>query len=160
MAGGFANSALVGKRETMQRFAQDVNHSGTFNGNVISMAASAAAIAVLEADNGAVYKQLEANGAALMNGIREIANQLGVPLHVQGLPMAFHLSFTELPALKEYRDYAFHCDKERYGRFSLAMLQRGVRLIERGLWYVSIAHTEEHVEKTLHAVEASLREVG
>ncbi len=160
MAGGFANSALVGKRDYMQRFAQDVNHSGTFNGNVISMAASAAAIAVLEADDGAVYKQLEANGAALMSGIREIANQLGVPLHVQGLPMAFHLSFTELPALKEYRDYAFHCDKDRYSRFCVAMLQRGVRLIERGLWYVSTAHTEAHVEKTLQAVEASLREIG
>jgi glutamate-1-semialdehyde 2,1-aminomutase len=38
------------------------------------------------------------------------------------------------------------------------MLQRGVRLIERGVWYLSAAHTEEHLEKTLQAAEAALQE--
>ena len=89
---------------------------------------------------------------------RAIGQRLGLPLHVQGLPTAFHLSFTELPAIRDYRDYALHCDKERYSRFCVAMLQRGVRLIERGVWYLSAAHTEEHLEKTLQAVEAALQE--
>ena len=160
VAGGFANAALVGKREYMLRFAQDVNHSGTFNSNVISMAASAAAIAELEKDNGAIYRQLEATGSALMTGIDAIGKQLGLPLHVQGLPTAFHVSFTELPAIKDYRDYALHCDKERYARFVLAMLKRGVRLIERGVWYISAAHGEEHVAKTLQAVQEALREAA
>jgi glutamate-1-semialdehyde 2,1-aminomutase len=158
MAGGFANAALVGKREYMIRFAQGVNHSGTFNSNVIAMAASAAAIAELEKDDGAIYRRLEQNGAHLMAGLRAIGQRLGLPLHVQGLPTAFHLSFTELPAIRDYRDYALHCDKERYSRFCVAMLQRGVRLIERGVWYLSAAHTEEHLEKTLQAAEAALQE--
>lgn len=158
MAGGFANAALVGKREYMIRFAQGVNHSGTFNSNVISMAASAAAIAELEKDDGAIYRRLEQNGTALMTGIRQIGQRLGLPLHVQGLPTAFHVSFTELPAIRDYRDYALHCDKERYSRFCVAMLTRGVRLIERGVWYLSAAHTEEHLEKTLQAVAAALQE--
>lgn len=158
MAGGFANAALVGKREYMIRFAQGVNHSGTFNSNVIAMAASAAAIAELEKDNGAIYRQLERNGADLMTGIRQIGQRLGLPLHVQGMPTAFHVSFTELPAIRDYRDYALHCDKERYARFCVAMLRRGVRLIERGVWYLSAAHTAEHLEKTLQAVEVALQE--
>ena len=159
MAGGFPNAALVGRRDYMRRFAQDVNHSGTFNSNVISMAASAAAIAELERDNGAVYRHLEAIGQALIAGLREIAGRLSLPLLVQGLPAAFHLAFTELPAIKDYRDYALHCDKERYGRFTVAMLQRGVRLAERGIWYISAAHTQAHVDQTLAAVEAALKEV-
>lgn len=158
MAGGFANAALVGKRDYMIRFAQGVNHSGTFNSNVIAMAASAAAIAELEKEDGAIYRQLEEKGAHLMAGIRAIGQRLGLPLHVQGLPTAFHVSFTELPAIRDYRDYALHCDKERYSHFCVAMLQRGVRLIERGVWYLSAAHTEEHLEKTLEAVAASLQE--
>lgn len=83
----------------MQRFAEGVNHSGTFNSNVISMAASATAIAELEKDGGAIYRQLE-NGTQLMAGIRQIGQRLGLPLHVQGLPTAFHVSFTELPAIR------------------------------------------------------------
>jgi glutamate-1-semialdehyde 2,1-aminomutase len=160
MAGGFANSALVGKREYMERFAQDVNHSGTFNSNVISMAASAAAITELERDNGAIYRRLEQTGTALMEGIRDIARRREVNLLVQGLPAAFHVSFTDLPAIRDYRDYAAHCDKEKYNDFTTAMLRRGIRLIGRGLWYVSIAHTDEHVERTLEAVDASLEEIG
>lgn len=159
MAGGFANAALVGKRAYMQRFAEGVNHSGTFNSNVISMAASAAAIAELEKDGGAIYQRLEQNGTQLIAGIRELGQRLGLPLHVQGLPTAFHVSFTELPAIRDYRDYAQHCDKERYSRFCVAMLNRGVRLIERGVWYISAAHTEDQLAQTLAAVEGALQEV-
>ncbi|OUC08521.1 hypothetical protein RY27_08455, partial [Litorilinea aerophila] len=147
-------------REYMERFARDVNHSGTFNSNVISMAASVAAIAELERDGGAVYRQMERIGTALMEGLQELGQRLGLPLHVQGLPTAFHVSFTELTAIRDYRDYAQHCDRELYGRFVLAMLRRGVRLIGRGIWYVSAAHTESHVEQTLQAAEAALQEVA
>lgn len=160
MAGGIANAALVGRRDLMARFAADVNHSGTFNSNVLSMAASVAAVAELERDGGAIYRRLDRLGTALMDGIRDIAARHGAPLHVQGLPVAFHLSFTELPAIRDYRDWAVHCDKERYAEFTLAMLRRGVRLIGRGIWYISAAHTDEHVEKTLAAVEGALLEVG
>ncbi len=160
MAGGMANAALVGKREQMIRFAQGVNHSGTFNGNVIAMAASAAAIGELRRDNGAIYQHLEATGSMLMQGIRAIGQRLGLPVLVQGLPTAFHVSFTEWPAIRDYREYAQHCDKERYHRFALALLQRGVRVAERGIWYISAAHTAEQVATTLQAVEEALVEVG
>lgn len=156
MAGGFANAALVGKAETMIRFAQDVNHSGTFNSNVISMAASVAALAELEKNDGAIYRHLERIGTQLMQGLADLGRRHGLPLHVQGLPCAFHVSFTAQPPIRDYRDYALHCDKERYNEFAQAMLERGVRLIGRGIWYVSAAHTEEHVQRTLEAADQAL----
>ncbi len=158
MAGGFANAALVGKRELMQRFAEDVNHSGTFNSNVISMAASAATLAELRRDDGAIYRHIDKIGSALIDGVREIAARHGLPLHVQGLPCAFHLSFNEDPPIRDYRDYARHADKQRYEAFTVGLLERGVRAIGRGVWYVSAAHTEEHVEKTLEAIEEAMRD--
>jgi glutamate-1-semialdehyde 2,1-aminomutase len=160
MAGGFANAALVGKAEYMQRFAQDVNHSGTFNSNVISMAASVAALAELEKDEGAVYRHLNQIGTQLMEGLRDLGRRHELPLHVQGLPCAFHVSFTEQPPIRGYRDYAQHCDKERYNAFTEAMLARGVRLIGRGIWYVSAAHTAEHVQRTLAAADQALAEIA
>jgi glutamate-1-semialdehyde 2,1-aminomutase len=39
------------------------------------------------------------------------------------------------------------------------MRERGVRLIGRGIWYVSAAHTEQHVEKTLALFEDALKDV-
>lgn len=160
MAGGFANAALVGKAEYMERFATGVNHSGTFNSNVIAMAASAAAIAELEKDNGAIYQQLDTIGHALINGLQALGQKHGLPLHIQGFPTAFHASFTDLDAIRDYRDFAQHCDKARYTRFCVAMLERGVRLIERGIWYISAAHTAADVEKTLQAADEALAEVA
>lgn len=160
MAGGFANAALVGKAKYMQRFAQDVNHSGTFNSNVISMAASVAALAELEKEDGAVYRHLDRIGTQLMQGLAGLGRRHELPLHVQGLPCAFHVSFTDQPPLRDYRDYAQHCDKERYTAFTEAMLARGVRLIGRGIWYVSAAHTGEHVERTLAAADEALAEIA
>lgn len=159
MAGGFANAALVGRRDLMIRFAQDVNHSGTFNSNVISMAASVAAIAELEKDDGAVYKHIDRLGHRLMDGLRELGQRHEIPLHVQGLPCAFHVSFTEQPPIRDYRDYAAKTDKERYNDFTLAMLTRGVRLIGRGIWYVSAAHTDAQIDQTLAAADQALAEV-
>jgi len=159
MAGGFANSALVGKREYMERFAIDVNHSGTFNSNVISMAASKATLIELEKDDGAIYKHMNSFGQTLIDGIREIAQRLELPVLVQGLPTAFHVSFTESEAIKDYRDYATLCDKERYGEFTVALLEQGLRLSSRGIWYISAAHTQAQVAPTLDAVEVALKKV-
>jgi glutamate-1-semialdehyde 2,1-aminomutase len=159
LAGGFANAALVGKREYMERFAIDVNHSGTFNSNVIAMAASAATLVELERDNGAVYRQMESTGQMLMDGIRDIAKRTGIPLLVQGLPTAFHVSFTEQAAIYDYRDYVTYCDSARYNEFTFAMLKRGVRVAGRGIWYISAAHNEDHISQTLAAVESALKEV-
>ncbi len=156
MAGGFANAALVGKGEYMQRFAEDVNHSGTFNSNVISMAASVATLAELRRNDGAVYRHIESIGQQLIDGIRDIAARHELPLHVQGLPCAFHLSFNENPPIRDYRDYAQYVDKARYEDFAVKLLERGVRVIGRGVWYVSAAHTEAHVETTLRAIEEAL----
>ncbi len=158
MAGGFPNAALVGKAVYMRLFEEGVNHSGTFNSNVISMAATAAALEQLQSDEAAIYGHLESIGTSLMAGIREIAQRTGVPLLVTGLPTAFHLSFTDVEKIEDYRGLISNCDQKRYERFAVGMLERGVRLLERGIWYVSTTHTDTHVEKTLETVEEVLRE--
>ncbi len=156
MAGGFPNSALVGKRQYMELFGRGVNHSGTFNSNVISMAATAAALRQLEAEDGIVYRRLQEVGTALMEGLGEIARKWSVPLRIQGLPMAFHVSFGEGGPVRDYRELVQSRDQQRYAEFVVAMLRKGVRLLERGIWYVSASHTEADVSETLKAAEEVL----
>jgi glutamate-1-semialdehyde 2,1-aminomutase len=79
---------------------------------------------------------------------------------VQGYPAAFMLSFTDQTAIHDAESFERLTDRQRYLAFALAMLERGVRVLERGLWYVSAAHDEHHVARTLEAAEASLLEVG
>jgi len=122
------------------------------------LTATAAALDQLELDEAAVYGHLESVGTSLMAGIREIAQRTGVPLLVQGLPTAFHLSFTDEKEIADYRSLISNCDQKRYERFAVGMLERGVRLLERGIWYVSTAHTDAHIAKTLETLEDVLRE--
>jgi glutamate-1-semialdehyde 2,1-aminomutase len=122
------------------------------------MAASAAALRELERDDGAVYRVIDARGTALMAGIRALAERHGLPVLVQGFPAVFHVAVTAAPAIRDYREYMASCDRERYRRFAVALLQRGVRVIERGIWYLSAAHSTAHIDQTLTAVEAALLE--
>jgi glutamate-1-semialdehyde 2,1-aminomutase len=58
----------------------------------------------------------------------------------------FHVGFTSLKEVSDYRDCLSY-DKTRYAMFVRGMQERGVRLIGRGLWYISAAHTEADVDR-------------
>ena len=159
LAGGFPTSAVVGRSDLMERFGNGVNHSGTFNSNVISMAATLAALTELTRDDNAAYKRIEATGTTLMRGLSEIGERLGLPLVIQGYPAAFFVGFSDGGPITNASDFADQVDTARYERFALALQSHGVRVLERGLWYVSAVHNEEHVESSLAASEAAMRAV-
>ncbi len=155
MAGGFPVGCLAGKRELMGLIAEGkVNHSGTFNSNVMAMAAALAVLSALE--NNEVYKDLYGLGTQLVQGLRELMEETGIETHLEGPGPMFHLGFTDGEPFHDYRTFAKHNDTDKYHRFVEILLDEGVRVIPRGLWYLSTAHTEEDVEFTLEAVKSAL----
>jgi glutamate-1-semialdehyde 2,1-aminomutase len=151
LAGGFPVAALAGPAETMERFGRgEVNHSGTFNANVMGAAAVVASIDALRADP--PYERVQAYGTALMDGLLAAAEQAGVPLRLQGPGVAFHASFardgedpgpiTDLRGLRAL-------DTERYKRFAVRLAEEGVWVAGRGVWYVSAAHGERELDAVL-----------
>ncbi|MEO7223857.1 MAG: aspartate aminotransferase family protein, partial [Devosia sp.] len=52
---------------------------------------------------------------------------------------------------RNYRDVARR-DHARYVRFAFALLQRGVRILERGAWFVSSEHKSDVIDASLAAV--------
>ena len=78
-------------------------------------------------------------------------------MRVHGLGSVFSTSFTTRADIDDYRDHAMHCDEDRYQRFRVAMLERGVRISANGRWHMASTHTDEDVELTVEAAKDALK---
>ncbi|MEJ7779822.1 MAG: hypothetical protein WKF68_09530 [Daejeonella sp.] len=59
-----------------------------------------------------------------------------------------HTGFTDLKRVDNYRD-TFSYDKAKLGKFIAGLHNGGVRVIGRGLWYISAAHTEKDIDRAI-----------
>lgn len=157
MASGYPISAIVGKKEWMCLLEDGkVIHAGTMNSACALIAAALGTIEVLEKEG--THERIFALGTMLMNGLRKIASELNQNLLVQGLGPMFHTGFTDFKAPNEFRDMGTY-DTAKSRMFIAMMHDRGVRIIGRGLWYISAVHTEEHVEHALAVAKEVLQEM-
>jgi glutamate-1-semialdehyde 2,1-aminomutase len=154
LAGGWPVSALAGRAELMELFGSgEVNHSGTFNASVMSSAATVASLTTIADDP--PYGRMAAFGERLMASIRELGTAHDLPLRVQGLPMAFHVSFGDPAPVWDHRGVAA-LDGERYARLAHVLAEHGVWVAGRGIWYVSTVHGEAELAATVARLEAAL----
>jgi glutamate-1-semialdehyde 2,1-aminomutase len=156
-------SVIAGKEDLFALIASgQVGHGGTYNSLPPAIAAGVATLNVLEREEGAAYRKIQETGWALMNGIRDKASKMGVPVVVQGDPSIFYVGFpadrSSTPNIIDYQT-SLAIDNDLYALFVGAMAQRGVRIIPRGNWFLSSAHSDADVEQTLAAVEESLAEI-
>jgi glutamate-1-semialdehyde 2,1-aminomutase len=146
MAAGWPVAAIAGPAQLMERFGSgEVNHSGTFNGNVMAAAATIATIEVLRSDR--LHERIEQLGARLMDELRTLAEDASVPLRLRGFPVAFHASFGD-GEVYDFRDVQA-LDTARYKVLAARLVDAGLWLAARGIWYVSAAHGERELEVTL-----------
>ena len=93
-----------------------------------------------------IYDQLERQGIRLMDGLSAVFEDAGIDVRIQGVPTIFHLAFGVTEPITNYRD-SLQADKPRYRRFTTALLQRGVRALERGAWFVCASHTDALIDR-------------
>jgi glutamate-1-semialdehyde 2,1-aminomutase len=155
IGGGLPAAGFGGPAATMERIAPagDVYQAGTLSGNPLAMAAGLATLRELDAG---AYERLGALTERLAAGLTELA--AGRPLQVASAPGLLTLFFAADPVL----DFAAAsaCDLEAHARFCRAMLERGVYPppSQFEAWFVSLAHDEDAVDRTLEAATESLRE--
>jgi glutamate-1-semialdehyde 2,1-aminomutase len=159
MAAGWPCAALVGRHDLFSDVATGaLTHAGTFNGNTIATAAVLASLDELE--DGSVYRHVESVGTALIDALTALLDHHGVPIRMQGLPMAFHARFdsgTE-PVTRYAQLQAI--DGDRYGRFAAKLIASGIWVAYRGIWYVSAAHTTADVDETVKRFDAALSDLS
>ncbi|MBI4297239.1 MAG: glutamate-1-semialdehyde 2,1-aminomutase [Chloroflexi bacterium] len=156
VGGGLPVGAYGGRRDIMSLVAPlgPVYQAGTLSGNPLAMAAGLATLKELTRPG--IYVELEALGARLQAGLEALARRIEVPTRVNRVGSLLTLFF----AGDEVTDYdsARRSDTERFARFFRAMLEQGIYLppSQFEAIFLSLAHSEEDLERTLQATEQSL----
>ncbi|ODT70848.1 MAG: glutamate-1-semialdehyde aminotransferase [Pelagibacterium sp. SCN 63-23] len=157
IANGFPVAAIVGRADLMDMFSTGgVLHGGTFNSQPVTMAAMVATQQALTPDH---YEKSAAYGVRLRDGIRDALAEAGIRAQVTGFELMFHVGFGMDAPAHNYRDLV-RSDKAGYAKFAKALLSRGVRVLERGAWFVSSAHDDTVIDQTLEVVRTAAREVA
>jgi len=155
IASGYPLSAIVGRREWMQVVEEGrAIHAGTMNSGNTPVAAALATIEVLEEEQ--PHDRFFEYGKKLMEGIRSAAKKHNQNLLVTGPGPMFNTGFTDLDEVKDYRD-TLSFDQTKLKRFVSAMQHKGVRIIGRGHWYISAAHTEADIDQAIETADDVLR---
>ena len=157
IASGFPISVIAGKRRWMQLVADSrVIHAGTMNSACVLVAAALGTLEVLEESG--TYKRIFRLGKRLMKGLERVSQETGQNLLVQGIGPMFHTGFCDLIKVKEFRDLR-HYEQPKSKMFIQGLQQRGIRVIGRGLWYISSMHTEDHIDHTILMAKDTLQEL-
>lgn len=156
IASGFPLSAVVGRADILEWVADGrVRHVGTFNGNPVSVAAAAAAVAEYSERAPDLYEMLERRARRLAEGLSLAAQAEGVPLLVHQVgPL---LQTFVAPATAEVRNYAdtAETDLAALAIFAEELLDRGVMVLPRGWWFLSAAHSDADIEITIEAARGA-----
>ena len=155
IGGGMPVGAYCGSRALLEQVAPcgPVYQAGTLSGNPVAMAAGLAQLTYLR-EHPEVYEHINARGAALAEGLRELVKRTGAPVVINQLGSLLAPFFTPT-AVTTFTD-AKGSDVAKYARYFQGMLERGVALAPAQFeaMFVSEAHTQAELAATLAAAEA------
>ena len=159
LGNGYPVAAIAGREEVMMTIQPGaMAHGGTYSGNAVAAAAAAATLQALEEED--ALATVEARGRALMEGIRGILAEEGIPAWVGGPPSMFGVVLGIEDTPYELRDY-LQGDAELYEEIGMELIRRGVMPDADGRepWFLCAALTEEDVAFTLDAFRDAVRAV-
>ena len=160
IGGGLPVGAFGGRSEIMDCLSPlgPVYQAGTLSGNPVAMAAGLAQLRELLKGN--AYERLEQLGARMEEGIREALKKHGRNYTFHRAGSMFCLFFTEEEVYN--LESAQKASKKLFKSFFWNMLEQGVYFApspyETG--FISTAHTEEDIDRTVEAVRISLSRLG
>jgi glutamate-1-semialdehyde 2,1-aminomutase len=158
IGGGLPAAAVGGRAELMRMLAPsgDVYQAGTLSGNPLAVAAGLATLELLDEP---AYLRLSAITERLADGLREAARSAGgvggYPVQVASMPGLLTVFFSERPVCS-FAD-AQACDLDAHAAWCRELLARGVYPppSQFEAWFPSLAHTAEHLERTIEAAAAA-----
>jgi len=157
IGGGLPVGAYGGREDIMRRMAPDgdVYQAGTLSGNPLAMAAGLATLKALKQEG--IYEELEAKSARFWDGMEDIVRESELSLCLNRLGSMGTLFFTQDP-VTDFRS-AMAADRDKYSEFYQGMLARSIYLAPSPFeaTFVSLAHTDEEIDRTLEAVRQTLR---
>jgi glutamate-1-semialdehyde 2,1-aminomutase len=157
IGGGLPVGAYGGRRDIMERMAPegDIYQAGTLSGNPLAMAAGLATLEVLQKDD--IYEELEEKGRMLFSGLDEAAKSADLNVVVNRVGSMGSVFFTEDP-VKDFTS-AKASNGDQYKSYYVSMLEQGIYLAPSPFEasFVSTAHDEENIRKTIDCAANSFR---
>ncbi len=159
IGGGMPIGAFGGRRDIMEMLAPagPVYQAGTLSGNPLAVAAG---LATLNQLHTGTYTRLEELSSRLEEGIRKNLKKLSLPWQYQRVGSMACLYFTDQP-VRNCQD-AMKCDTRAFARYFHGMIERGIYLppSQFEAFFLSTAHNESHIRKTISANLYALQRTG
>lgn len=163
LGSGLPVAALVGRADIMDALQWGgVLHYGTHNGSRIGMHAARANLRVLTRDNNAAFRHIWKISEQLCTGLKDLFRRKGQAVVVQSVGPMFQLMFTDQPAIRDYREFCRYVDRAAFQQFVWSLFRFGVYMSPSASLHsiVTLAHTEEDVDRTLDAAGKALDAVN
>jgi glutamate-1-semialdehyde 2,1-aminomutase len=157
MSGGFPMAAIAGESSIMAHFdarrterSRLVWASGTLNGNPVSATAGLVALDVLSRPG--AYDHLHKIGGRLRREIKALGVRHGIAVQTPGEDAVWGVRFTAREELRTWEDL-LTSDTQLHLRWSMELLKRGILVNPNEKFYISLAHTDADVDRTLEACD-------
>jgi glutamate-1-semialdehyde 2,1-aminomutase len=157
VGGGFPVGAYGGRADIMKKVmpAGPVFQAGTLSGNPVAMAAGIAMLRELKEKR--PYRKLDQLTQRFADGLARAAAESKIPHQINRVGSMWTFFFTDSPVVD--LDSAKKSDTARFARFFWDMMDRGIYLpcSQFEAAFVSMAHTEEHINQTIGAAREALQ---
>jgi len=144
LANGYPISALLGA-DSLKDEAAKVFHTGSYWFSAVPMAAALANLRLMKEMD--APSRMQETGRRLLNSLVDLARDYGYDLKVTGAPSMPYLRITDDPSLMLHQDWCGECTR------------RGAYFTSHHNWFLSTAHTEEDIRRTLEIAQDAFRVV-
>jgi glutamate-1-semialdehyde 2,1-aminomutase len=157
LGNGFPVAAFGGKKEIMSVIGKGVAQGGTYNNNKPGVAAAYATLKLLKEKP--ILETIESKGKKLMQGLKNIFNQAGIPATVHGYPamLAFAIGTEKVIAQRDWQE----TERDYYLRLMDYAIERGVMPDHdpREPWFLCYSHSDGDIDETLNVMSDAVKVV-
>jgi glutamate-1-semialdehyde 2,1-aminomutase len=157
LGNGYAIAAFGGKAEIMSQIGNGVAQGGTYSGNRVAAVAANAVLDIFKREP--VHATIAKRGQRLMDGLKKIFDEVGIPTVMTGHPAMFTytLGITEMTDARGWSKG----DADLYLAIVSKAYEQGVMPDNdaREPWFLSYSHSEADIDETLNVMQDVVKKV-
>jgi glutamate-1-semialdehyde 2,1-aminomutase len=161
LSNGFTIAAVGGKKEIMDLLSPggNVYQASTFAGNPISVSAAISSIKTINKIKNKLYSKLEKFNLLFTTALDDMATDMRIPHQINFTASMFQIFFTSKPVV-DYKT-SKNANAKKFQKLFKTLLKKGVFIApsQFEVVFLSDAHTENDLNKTLDAYHFALKSV-
>ncbi len=161
LSNGFAIAAVGGRKEIMNLLSPGgkVYQASTFAGNPVSVSAAISSIKTINKIKNKLYSKLERFNLLFTTALDDMATDMRIPHQINFTASMFQIFFTNKPVV-DYKT-SKNANAKKFQKMFRTLLKKGIFIApsQFEVVFLSDAHTENDLNKTLDAFHSALKSV-